>query len=105
MRKFGQPKDLKKFKLPPQLTYAGGRVAEAPPAPELIERFTGDADKFSVTGYMCAIDWEHEIGNAPKGSAIYPSIEALKRKHDCWEECGIVEVEVTIKKTIAPGQY
>lgn len=52
----------------------------------------------TVTGYMCMIDWDYELGNAPDGNKIYPSIEALKKEHSCWEECGIVEVTVSFNK-------
>jgi hypothetical protein len=48
----------------------------------------------SVTGYMCAIDWECELGAASDGNRVYPSVEALKHGHKCWEDCGIVEVRV-----------
>lgn len=47
-----------------------------------------------ITGYMCLIDYEHELGNASDGNKVYPSIEALKRDHPMWKECGIVEVQV-----------
>lgn len=54
-------------------------------------------------GYMCTIDFECELGRAKGGNVIYPSIEDLKANHDCWEECGIVEVEVALRWTIHEG--
>ncbi len=54
----------------------------------------------TVTGYMCMVDWDWELGNASGGNKVYPSIEDLKRCHTCWEECGIVEVEVRMTKVI-----
>jgi len=59
-------------------------------------------DKPEVTGYMCMIDWQHEIGCACGGSTVYPSIQDLKENHSMWEECGIVEVTVSFSKVIVP---
>ncbi len=54
----------------------------------------------SVIGYMCMIDFEHELGKAKGGNPVYPSIDDLKEDHTCWKSCGIVEVEVVYRKTI-----
>lgn len=53
-----------------------------------------------VDGYMCAIDWSCELGMAADGNRVYPSIEALKKHHTCWEECGIVKVRVQFLETV-----
>lgn len=58
----------------------------------------------SVIGYMCAIDWEYELGAASKGNRIFPSVDALKRNHACWESCGIVEVRVSFGKVVVEGE-
>lgn len=60
----------------------------------------GKMTDFDITGYMCKIDWDYEFGNAENGNHVYPSIEALKKYHTCWEECGIVEVEVRLKRVV-----
>jgi hypothetical protein len=52
------------------------------------------------TGYMCKIDYDHELGHACGGTSVYSSLEDLKEHHDCWEECGIVEVKITLKEVI-----
>ena len=57
----------------------------------------------SKTGYMCEIDFDCELGRAKGGTRVYPSIEDLKERHDCWEECGIVEVEVRMVRQISPA--
>lgn len=57
----------------------------------------------TVTGFMCAIDWECEIGAASDGNKIYPSVDALKRAHKMWEHCGIVEVKVSFQQVIHEG--
>jgi hypothetical protein len=56
----------------------------------------------AVTGFMCLIDWQHEIGQASDGNKVYPSLDALKRHHKMWAECGVVEVEVRAKQVIVP---
>jgi hypothetical protein len=72
---------------------------------KIIERMTGVASaRTKVRGFMCAIDWQHEIGNAADGNKVYPSVAALKKEHTMWEECGIVEVEVSVISTIAEPQ-
>jgi hypothetical protein len=52
---------------------------------------------------MCKIDWDEELGNAPS-STVYASLSYLKQQHPCWEECGIVEVEVSLVEIIAGGR-
>ena len=54
----------------------------------------------SVTGYMCMIDFEDELGRAAGGNRVYSSVEDLKKNHDCWESCGIVKVRVEYVSTI-----
>lgn len=56
-----------------------------------------------IRGYMCQIDWECELGSAPSNT-IYSSLEELKEQHNCWAECGIVEVEVRLVGVIAGGR-
>ena len=53
-----------------------------------------------VTGYMCKIAFDHELGCDYHGTTVYPSLTALKENHKCWEECGIVEVEVIGKEIV-----
>jgi len=64
-----------------------------------------DDGKEFVTGYMCLIDLECELGAACGGNRVYPSIEDLKKCHTCWEECGIAEVRVEGVKVIHEGRY
>lgn len=54
-----------------------------------------------VTGYMCEIDWRHELGEASGGNKVYGSLNDLKHHHTCWEECGVVEVEVRKVKVVS----
>jgi hypothetical protein len=68
--------------------------------PVITRMTSAPQQQLSVIGYMCATDWRYEIGSAADGNRVYPSVDALKRELNCWEECGIVEVEVKIKATI-----
>jgi hypothetical protein len=45
-------------------------------------------------GYMCKIDFDHELGNAIGGNRVYASVADLLRHHSPGTECGIVKVEV-----------
>lgn len=56
-----------------------------------------------VRGFMCLIDWQYEIGAAADGNKIYPSADALRRGHSCADDCGIVEVEVRIRRVVSEG--
>ena len=59
-----------------------------------------DRKEHGVIGYMCAIDYDYELGRAAGGNTIYPSVEDLKKNHSMWEECGIVEVKVILVKNV-----
>ena len=43
--------------------------------------------------YLCGIAFQTELGHTDEID-IFESVDALKAKHTCWEECGIVEIEV-----------
>lgn len=53
-----------------------------------------------VLGYMCGVDWQHEIGMAAGGNVIYASPEDCADRRGCTEECGIVEVKVSFSKWV-----
>lgn len=50
--------------------------------------------------YMCKTDYDYELGYAAGGNRVHPSIEDLRRCHPCVDSCGIVEVEVILRKVI-----
>jgi hypothetical protein len=52
--------------------------------------------------YACKTTWDFDMGEDVV--KVYDSIEALKRDRTCWEECGIVELEVTLKNVIEEGK-
>lgn len=58
--------------------------------------------------YACQTDWRYEMGEAPdlEGSMpLYSSVEELKKQRTCWDECGIVEVEITLKKVVLEENF
>ena len=56
-------------------------------------------ENVSTTVFMCKTDWDYEIGNDTV--EVYNSIKQLKKMRSCVAECGIVEVEVTLKRVVA----
>lgn len=49
------------------------------------------------TLYACAVDWQHEVGEASdlEGEMpFYSSIDELKSQRPCWKQCGIVELKI-----------
>ena len=57
--------------------------------------------KVSKISYICGVDWQHEVGEC-NDVQLYSSIKALKKARTCWEECGIVELEIKVKKWVEP---
>jgi hypothetical protein len=55
-------------------------------------------------GYMCATDWDHELGEASGGTRVFSSTEDLKKYKTCFKECGIVEVEVNFVRLAEAGR-
>jgi len=51
----------------------------------------------AVPGWMCAIDFSCELGEASGGNTIYPSLEDLRKHHKWLDHCGFEEV-VTMSK-------
>lgn len=73
---------------------------------EVVEIEAGLKDAATIqntrTGYMCLIDFDHELESAAGGNLIYPSLEDLKANHPMWAECGVVKVTVTRTETVVP---
>ncbi len=53
-----------------------------------------------VLGYMCGVDWQHEIGMASGGNTVYASPEDCAKRRKCTDQCGIVEVRVYFNKWV-----
>lgn len=58
-----------------------------------------------MIGYMCKVDFECELGEYHGGNLVYPSIEDIKHHRKCTEQCGIVEVEVVLKRVVQESDY
>lgn len=71
----------------------------------LMERaFVDDDQRLVVRGFMCGTDWEHEIGQNAHGIKIWRSECACAAGKKCTHECGIVEVEVRIIRTVKKSE-
>lgn len=55
-----------------------------------------------ITVYCCGIDWQHELGEALGGNKVYSSVKDLKKYHEHWEQCGIVQLEIKGIKWVEP---
>jgi hypothetical protein len=62
-------------------------------------------EKGNVIGYMDKVDWDYEIGGAAGGNKIFPSIDDLKHCKPCVDSCGIVEVEVRLRRIIKESDF
>lgn len=56
--------------------------------------------KTKKKAYMCATDYHYELESRKSPSQIFGSIESLKSHKKCWKDCGIVEIEIYIKRII-----
>jgi len=65
--------------------------------------YSGFVDQGTI-GYMCKTDFYDELGHASGGNTVYPSINDLIRRRKCVDQCGIVEVKITLNKIIDDGK-
>ncbi len=56
-------------------------------------------------GYMDAIDFDHELGEALGGNTIYASKEDCLAHRKCADVCGMVRVKVFFDKQIIKENY
>lgn len=52
--------------------------------------------------YICGVDWQHELGEVTDFTPAYSTIKDLKRQRDCWKNCGIVRLKVSLDKWVTP---
>lgn len=51
--------------------------------------------------YTCGVNWQHDLCDDNAHSIeIYGSIKALQKNRTCWEECGIVELNISVAKWV-----
>lgn len=60
--------------------------------------------KRKISVFVCGVDFQHELGYA-SDIVVYPSVESFKKNRTCWEQCGIVELEVTLKRWVEPQNF
>lgn len=48
--------------------------------------------------YVCGVAWQHELGQTDV--TLYPTEGSLNRAHNCTDSCGIVEVEVRLRRWV-----
>lgn len=58
-----------------------------------------------VTGFMCGVDFNYELGEALGGNTIYPTEADLIANKGCTDQCGIVEVEIRLKRVIKEEDF
>lgn len=54
--------------------------------------------------FMCATDYECELGMAAGGVGVYASVADLKASRPCVAECGIVAVRVEYVRNVEQGR-
>jgi len=62
-------------------------------------------DERVIVGYMDKVDFDEELGKAFVGNKVYPSIRAVKEDKPCTSECGIVEVEVRLRRVVQETDF
>lgn len=53
--------------------------------------------------YMCRTDFACECGNHIDGNRFFADIDDLKKFYKCTDECGIVEVEISLVRVVEEG--
>jgi hypothetical protein len=56
-------------------------------------------------GYMCAVDFYHELGEAAGGNMIYPSKKSAIKHSPCVKSCGLLKVEVVEVRKVLPSTF
>ena len=57
------------------------------------------------TGYMDKVDFDHELAAAIGGNRVYASEEDLRVCQPCTKECGVVQVDVVLRKVIQESDF
>jgi hypothetical protein len=63
------------------------------------------SDPRKVTGFMCKTDFDCELGAAKGGNLVYASEADLRASRGCLDECGLVEVEVSLVRVIQEDNF
>ena len=53
-----------------------------------------------IIGYMDKVDFDCESGQNPSGNEFFPTVEDVLRERTCSEFCGVVEVEIRLRRVV-----
>lgn len=56
----------------------------------------------SAITYMCGVNWQHDLLSGNNSVDVFPSEAALRKNKRCVDECGIVEVEMRVRRWVQP---
>ena len=56
-----------------------------------------------VYAHMCQVDWKYEAPANVDGNRIFYTVESLKERRPCVDDCGIVKVKVSFVEVIQEG--
>lgn len=56
-----------------------------------------------VRGYVCGIAWQHELGE--RDVVVYETAYRCGKIEKCTQHCGIVEVEIRLKRWVRPQKF
>ncbi len=56
-------------------------------------------------GYMCGVDFQHELGCAQGGNIVYPSVKDLMENRPCAEQCGVVQVKIELGEWVLSQDF
>lgn len=62
-------------------------------------------DERVITVFMDKVDFDYEVGKAKGGNRVFPSQEDLEKHMPCTKECGVVEVEIRLKRVIRESEF
>lgn len=57
-------------------------------------------DEDTAIVYMCGVDWQHHTLSDSSGTVVYPSEDVLRNARSCIPQCGIVEVEMKVRRWV-----
>lgn len=60
-----------------------------------------DDDDVAVV-YIDGIDYQHHLLGASHGTRVFPTIASIKEHRSCVVECGIIEIEIRVRRWVQP---
>lgn len=48
-----------------------------------------------ITAFVCGTDWQFECRDILSRTKLFNTIEELKEQKKCWQECGVVQLEIS----------